>query len=75
MMLGIYSQSGVRIETKLILAVLLIVIVYFVLPVPSIAQSAQIAPDKRARLEAVIARFMAANSTPGVSVAVVENGV
>ena len=75
MMLGIYSQSGVRIETKFILAVLLIVIVYFVLPAPSIAQSVQIAPDKRARLETAIARFMAANSTPGVSVAVVENGV
>ncbi len=38
------------------------------------AASAQIAPEKRAQLETAIARFMAANSTPGVSVAVVENG-
>ena len=40
----------------------------------SVAQSGQIAPAKRAQLEAAISRFMAANSTPGVSVAVVENG-
>jgi CubicO group peptidase (beta-lactamase class C family) len=38
------------------------------------AQPAQIAPEKRAQIETTIARFMAANSTPGVSVAVVENG-
>jgi hypothetical protein len=45
MMLGIYSRTGVWFETKFILAVLLIV--YLVLPASSIAQSAQIAPDKR----------------------------
>ena len=39
------------------------------------AQAAKIPPAKRAQLEAAISRFMAANSTPGVSVAVVENGV
>jgi serine beta-lactamase-like protein LACTB, mitochondrial len=38
------------------------------------AQISQIAPDKRAQFEAAIARFMAANGTPGVSVAIVENG-
>jgi CubicO group peptidase (beta-lactamase class C family) len=37
-------------------------------------QSAQIAPGKRVQMETAIARFMAANSVPGVSVAVVENG-
>jgi serine beta-lactamase-like protein LACTB, mitochondrial len=38
------------------------------------AQSSQIGPQKKAQLEAAIARFMAANGTPGISVAVVENG-
>lgn len=32
-------------------------------------------PQKRTQIEAAISRFMAANSVPGVSVAVVENGV
>jgi serine beta-lactamase-like protein LACTB, mitochondrial len=44
-------------------------------PVSAVAQSVQIAPAKRTQLENAVARFMAANSTPGVSVAVVENGV
>ena len=38
------------------------------------AQSSRIAPEQKAQLGAAIARFMAANSIPGVSVAVVENG-
>jgi serine beta-lactamase-like protein LACTB, mitochondrial len=38
------------------------------------AQAVTIAPEKRARIEVAIGRFMAANSIPGVSVAVVENG-
>jgi CubicO group peptidase (beta-lactamase class C family) len=42
---------------------------------PAVAQPGQMVREKRARLETVIARFMAAHSTPGVSVAVVENGV
>jgi len=42
---------------------------------PAVAQPGQIARERLAQLEKAIARFMAANSTPGVSVAVVENGV
>ena len=38
-------------------------------------QTGSIAPGKRQQLEAAIRKFMAANSIPGVSVAVVENGV
>ena len=55
-----------------VLTILLVVLVS--LPAPAVAQTSQIAPEKRAQLEATIARFMAANSIPGVSVAVVENG-
>jgi serine beta-lactamase-like protein LACTB, mitochondrial len=40
----------------------------------AVAQSSHIAPEKRARMEAVISRFMAANSIPGLSAAVVEDG-
>jgi len=43
------------------------------LPAFSVAQPAQLAPEKRAHMETAISRFMAANSIPGVSVAVVEN--
>jgi serine beta-lactamase-like protein LACTB len=47
----------------------------FLLSASAIAQPSQIAPEKRAQFETAIARFMAANSLPGVSVAVVENSV
>lgn len=40
----------------------------------SFPQAPQFAPDKRAQMEAVVSRFMAANHVPGVSIAVVENG-
>lgn len=49
-------------------------IAYVLLSAPAFAQSSKIAPEKRVQLEAAISRFMAANGTPGVSVAVVENG-
>jgi serine beta-lactamase-like protein LACTB len=38
------------------------------------AQDSKLAPAKRAQVEAAIAKFMASTHTPGVSVAVVENG-
>jgi serine beta-lactamase-like protein LACTB len=51
-----------------------LLIVNLLVPASAIAQAVQIAPEKRAQLETAISRFMAANSIPGVSVAVVENG-
>jgi serine beta-lactamase-like protein LACTB, mitochondrial len=39
------------------------------------AQPSQLAPEERAQMETAISRFMAASGLPGVSVAVVENGV
>ena len=51
----------------------ILLIAYLLLPVFSVAQTGQIAPEKRAQLQTAISRFMA-NSIPGVSVAVVENG-
>jgi len=40
----------------------------------SIAQEVKLAKEKQQQIEAAAARFMAANSVPGLSVAVVENG-
>lgn len=38
------------------------------------AQDARVSPDERAKLEGAISKFMAANSVPGLSAAVVQNG-
>ncbi len=40
---------------------------------PTIAQTGKLAPGKKARIEAAVAKYMAANGVPGVSVAVVED--
>jgi serine beta-lactamase-like protein LACTB, mitochondrial len=41
---------------------------------PASAQDGKLAAQKRAEIEASISKFMAANSAPGISAAVVENG-
>jgi CubicO group peptidase (beta-lactamase class C family) len=38
------------------------------------AQDAKISPEKRAQLESAISKFISANSVPGLSASVVENG-
>jgi serine beta-lactamase-like protein LACTB, mitochondrial len=65
--------ADLAVATKMT-SILAILVGVFCLLAPAIAQSAHIAAEKRAQLETAIARFMAANSIPGVSVAVVENG-
>jgi len=53
-----------------------VVALYCILLSPStVAQDTKLAPEKQTKLEVAIARFMAANSIPGVSVAVVENNI
>jgi serine beta-lactamase-like protein LACTB len=52
--------------------ILLAVFVCVLKPV-SLAQS-KFAPEKQAQVEYAVTKFMAANSVPGISVAVVENG-
>jgi serine beta-lactamase-like protein LACTB len=66
----------IRTGSLVILAInaILFCLVFLVSPFAAFSQSVTIAPGKRAQLEAAISRFMAANSIPGVSVAVVENG-
>jgi serine beta-lactamase-like protein LACTB len=71
-MLQICSRRAASFAIKVIPAMFLLADV--LLSAPSVAQSSHLAPEKRAQLESAISRFMAANSTPGVSVAVVENG-
>ena len=46
----------------------------FISPPSVFGQTGKIAPLAKSRMEAAIAKFMAANSIPGVSVAVVESG-
>ena len=41
---------------------------------PALAQEGKLAPEKQAKIEAAISKFMAAGSAPGISAAVVENG-
>jgi serine beta-lactamase-like protein LACTB len=54
---------------------ILMVCLWFWLAVPHVsAQDAKISPDERAKLEAAISRFMTAESIPGLSAAVVQNG-
>lgn len=66
------SRPMASFAIKGLLAIL--VIAHLVLPSPSVAQSGHLTSEKRAQLQTAISRFMAANSIPGVSVAVVENG-
>ena len=47
-----------------------LVILGVLFSISAFAQDAKLAPDKQAKLEAIIARFMAANQIPGVSVGV-----
>jgi serine beta-lactamase-like protein LACTB, mitochondrial len=51
-----------------------VVVSHFLWGASALAQTGQISSAKRAQMESAISRFMAANSVPGVSVAVVENG-
>src|SRR5215510_9473864 len=53
---------------------LFIFVLAYLLPPGSSAQQTKLAPDKQTRIEAAVARFMAANAVPGMSVAVIENG-
>ncbi|MBI3476190.1 MAG: beta-lactamase family protein [Acidobacteria bacterium] len=50
-----------------------LVILGVLFSIGAFAQDAKLAPDQQAKLEAIIAHFMAANQIPGVSVSVVEN--
>jgi serine beta-lactamase-like protein LACTB len=67
------SQSMVSLAIDVLPAILLIGC--FFLSPSARAEPSQIAAERRAQLETAIAKFMAANRIPGVSVAVVENGV
>jgi CubicO group peptidase (beta-lactamase class C family) len=47
----------------------------FLLASAAFAQEREISPEKRGQIEAAVSKFMAATHVPGLSVAVVENGV
>jgi serine beta-lactamase-like protein LACTB, mitochondrial len=52
----------------------LVLLVFSLGPAPLEAQSKGLAADKRARIEKAASSFMAANSAPGISAAVVQDG-
>lgn len=52
----------------------ILIVLALVHGLPSLAQEAKLPAQKQTRIEAAIARFMATNTVPGVSVAVVEDG-
>jgi serine beta-lactamase-like protein LACTB, mitochondrial len=64
-----WTASSAVINSRLVIGVVLSVL----LSASAFAQDAKLAPEKQAKLEAAIAHFMATNSIPGISVAVVEN--
>jgi serine beta-lactamase-like protein LACTB, mitochondrial len=62
-------------RSRRLLVPVILLVQQLILAVFAVAQPGEISAEKRAQLESAISRFMAANSIPGVSVAVVENGV
>jgi len=67
---GKFSRAAVRALSSLILTALFCA----VFAPCSQAQERQLSPEKRAQIEAAVAKFMASTHVPGISVAVVENG-
>ena len=61
---------------RLVLHSAVLAVALSVLTITSIvsAQDAKLSPEKHAQVESAIAKFMSANSVPGVSAAIVENG-
>jgi serine beta-lactamase-like protein LACTB, mitochondrial len=71
---GTLPRTNASLAIKGISPIFVAVILPFLLTAAAVGQPGELAPEKRKQLETVISRFMAANSIPGVSVAVVENG-
>jgi CubicO group peptidase (beta-lactamase class C family) len=63
-------------QGKLVLCPAVLVVALGILTLTSMvsAQDAKLSPQKQAQIESAISKFMSANSVPGVSAAVVENG-
>jgi serine beta-lactamase-like protein LACTB, mitochondrial len=63
-------------QRRLHFSPLLMAVVFSLLTATSIvfAEDAKLSSDKQAQIESAITKFMSANTVPGVSVAVVENG-
>ena len=52
----------------------LLVILSSTYSTPAVAQNSTLSPEKRAQIEKTVSAFMTANSIPGISVAIVQNG-
>jgi serine beta-lactamase-like protein LACTB, mitochondrial len=71
-----FSQLPCRLHRKLLhpFSFLLAALLAAILCVSAAAQDHTLSPEKRAQIEKVVSAFMTANSVPGVSVAVVQDG-
>jgi len=69
------SRLRTRLFASRIVNSLVAVLLLSCLAISALAQSPQLTSEKRAQLETAVSHFMAAKHVPGVSVAVVENGV
>jgi serine beta-lactamase-like protein LACTB len=67
-------NSSVRSRCPLWIHLAALIVFCSAVPVRSIAQASQLAPEKRSQIEAAVSRFMKSSQVPGVSVAIVENG-
>jgi serine beta-lactamase-like protein LACTB, mitochondrial len=55
-------------------AILVIALSILTITSLSFAQDAKLSPEKQSQIESTISKFMSANSVPGISAAIVENG-
>jgi serine beta-lactamase-like protein LACTB, mitochondrial len=63
-------------QRRLVLRPAVLAIALAVLTITSIvsAQDAKLSPEKHAQIESAVSKFMSANSVPGISAAIVDNG-
>src|SRR6476620_4313674 len=63
-------------QRRVFLSPAILAIALSVVTITSIAfaQDAKLSPDKQSQIESTISKFMSANSVPGISAAIVENG-
>src|SRR5438874_1283307 len=74
--MNLNRRCQLRTQRRLVLRpVVFAVVLSVITATPNVsAQDAKLSSEKHAQIESAIAKFMSANSVPGVSAAVVENG-
>ncbi|MCU1243445.1 MAG: hypothetical protein JWO71_4171 [Candidatus Acidoferrum typicum] len=68
------TRSFFRPTPKTSIPFLLAALLVILLPAHAVAQDNALTPEKRTQIEKAVSAFMSANSIPGISVAIVQNG-